>query len=85
PNFQRTLGVIRGGSQKAEAWLKDKLQTNKFTLLTLYHPVSFIPKDIWHVCPTTTNGNKQAHHNINHDGVHLMLLGGSMRGQAFDD
>ncbi|KAG1869710.1 hypothetical protein C8R48DRAFT_597246 [Suillus tomentosus] len=80
PNFQRMLSVIRGGSQKAEAWLKDKLQTNKFTLPTLYHPVSFIPEDIWCACQTTTNGNEQAHRNINHDGMHLTLLGGIMRG-----
>ncbi|KAG1760684.1 hypothetical protein EV702DRAFT_1053394 [Suillus placidus] len=82
---ERMLGVIRGGGRKAEAWLKDKLQTNKFALPALYHPVSFIPEDIWCACPTTTNGNEQAHHNINHDGVHLMLLGGIMRGRAFDD
>lgn len=85
PNFQRTLSVIRGGGRKAEAWLKDKLQTNKFALPALYRPASFIPEDIWRACPTTTNGNEQAHRNINRDGVHLTLLGGIMRGRAFDD
>ncbi|KAG2045848.1 hypothetical protein BDR06DRAFT_985730 [Suillus hirtellus] len=85
PNFQRMLNVIRGGGRKAEAWLKDKLQTNKFALPTLYRPASFIPEDIWRACPTTTNSNEQAHRNINRDGVHLTLLGGIMRGQAFDD
>ncbi|KAG2125773.1 uncharacterized protein EDB93DRAFT_1243973 [Suillus bovinus] len=85
PNFQRTLSVIRGGGRKAEAWLKDKLQTNKFAFPALYRPASFIPEDIWRACPTTTNGNEQAHRNINRDGVHLTLLGGIMRGRAFDD
>ncbi|KAG2742423.1 hypothetical protein P692DRAFT_20821992 [Suillus brevipes Sb2] len=77
---ERTLSVIRGGGQKAEAWLKDKLQTNKFALPALYRPASFIPEDIWRACPTTTNGNEQAHRNINRDGVHLTLLRGIMRG-----
>jgi hypothetical protein len=51
----------------------------------LYHPASLIPEDIWRACPATTNGNEQAHRNVNCDGVNLTLLGGIMRGRAFDD
>ncbi|KAG2033350.1 hypothetical protein BDR03DRAFT_967800 [Suillus americanus] len=40
---------------------------------------------IWRACPATTNGNEQAHRNVNRDGVNLTLLGGIMRGRAFDD
>ncbi|KAG2036897.1 hypothetical protein BDR03DRAFT_958622 [Suillus americanus] len=40
---------------------------------------------IWHACPATTNGNEQAQHNVNRDGVNLTLLGGFMKGQAFDN
>ncbi|KAG2032903.1 hypothetical protein BDR03DRAFT_968956 [Suillus americanus] len=40
---------------------------------------------IWRACPATTNGNEQAHRNVNRDGVNLILLGGIMRGRAFDD
>ncbi|KAG2060559.1 hypothetical protein BDR06DRAFT_832080, partial [Suillus hirtellus] len=57
---------------------------NKLTLPMLYCLVSFILEDIWHICPTTTNDNEQAHCNINHDGVQLILLSGIMRGQVFD-
>ncbi|KAG2040955.1 hypothetical protein BDR03DRAFT_73762 [Suillus americanus] len=40
---------------------------------------------IWRACPATTNGNEQAHRNVNRDGVNLTLLGGIMRGRVFDD
>ncbi|KAG2040908.1 hypothetical protein BDR03DRAFT_824049, partial [Suillus americanus] len=48
-------------------------------------PASFIPEGIWRASPATTNGNEQAHRNVNRDGVDLILLGGVMRGRAFDD
>ncbi|KAG2040066.1 hypothetical protein BDR03DRAFT_950183 [Suillus americanus] len=40
---------------------------------------------IWCACSATTNGNEQAHRNVNRDGANLTLLGGIMRGRAFDD
>ncbi|KAG1851107.1 hypothetical protein F4604DRAFT_1629461, partial [Suillus subluteus] len=40
---------------------------------------------VWRACPATTNGNAQAHHNVNCDGVNLTLLGSITRGRAFDD
>ena len=30
------------------------------------------PLEIWKASPSTTNGNEQAHQNINHDGVNLI-------------
>ncbi|KAG1838596.1 hypothetical protein DFJ58DRAFT_668265, partial [Suillus subalutaceus] len=56
-----------------------------FALSALYHLANFVHEDIWCTCPSTTNGNEQAHHNVNRDGVNLTLLGGSVRGRAFDD
>ncbi|KAG1877489.1 hypothetical protein F4604DRAFT_1757844 [Suillus subluteus] len=52
-------------TDKTQAWLKDKVETNKFALPALYRPASFITKDIWRACPATTNGNEQAHRNVN--------------------
>ncbi|KAG2342431.1 hypothetical protein BDR05DRAFT_846237, partial [Suillus weaverae] len=64
-------------------WLKDK-ESSKFALPTIYHPMSFIPITIWKASPTTTNGNEQAHHNINRDGINLTLLAGIMCGYEYD-
>ncbi|KAK7032946.1 hypothetical protein R3P38DRAFT_2773440 [Favolaschia claudopus] len=39
---------------------------------------------LWKSAPSTTNGNEQAHRNINRDGVNLTILGGIMRGMQYD-
>ncbi|KAG2364933.1 hypothetical protein BDR07DRAFT_1400262 [Suillus spraguei] len=65
------------------AWLKDKIEGTKFALPALHQPNSLIPFEIWKASPTTTNGNEQAHRNINRDGVGLTLLG-IMRGFHYD-
>ena len=44
-----------------KAWLKDKLNSTPFALPGLYQPASLIPLSIWKACPSTTNGNEQAH------------------------
>ncbi|KAG1774066.1 hypothetical protein EV702DRAFT_1128194 [Suillus placidus] len=67
------------------AFTTKRPQTLFFALPVLYRPESFIPKNIWRACPATTNGNEQTHRNVNRDGVSLILLGGIMRGRAFDD
>lgn len=46
--------------------------------------MSFIPIAIWKASPTTTNGNEQAHRNINRDGINLTLLAGIMHGYEYD-
>jgi hypothetical protein len=66
------------------AWLKDKQHGRKFALPALYQPFSFIPLDIWKASPSTSNGNEQAHQNINRDGVNLTILGGIMLEMQFD-
>jgi hypothetical protein len=60
------------------AWLKDKRIGSKFAIPALYQPASLIPLEIWKSAPSTTNGNEQAHRNINRDGVNLTMLGGIM-------
>ena len=50
----------------------------------LYQPRSLIPPYIWKASPSTTNGNEQAHRNVNRDGTGLTLLAGIMRGQQRD-
>ena len=50
----------------------------------LYQPASLIPLEIWKASPSTTNGNEQAHRNINRDGVNLSVLGAIMRGMQYD-
>ncbi|KAG9309525.1 hypothetical protein JVU11DRAFT_10504 [Chiua virens] len=82
-NFEMTLVKIRRGSPKAKAWLKDK-ETSKFMIPALYQPYSLIPLYIWKASPSTTNGNEQAHRNVNRDGIGLTLLAGIMRGQQYD-
>ncbi|KAF8526669.1 hypothetical protein BU17DRAFT_40561 [Hysterangium stoloniferum] len=84
PDFQGTLQVIRNGGKKASEWLKNKEAAEGFALATLYRPVSKIPLDVWRASPITSNGNEQAHWNINHDGVKLTLLAGIIRGIQYD-
>ena len=65
------------------AWLRDK-ENAKFMIPALYQPRSLIPPYIWKASPSTTNGNEQAHRDINRDGTGLTLLAGIMRGQQHD-
>jgi len=67
----------------SKAWLNDKIK-NKFVIPAIYQPLSLIPIEVWKAGPQTTNGNEQAHRNINRDGVNLTLLGGIMRGLQYD-
>ncbi|KAF7372317.1 hypothetical protein MVEN_00091900 [Mycena venus] len=84
PDLDGALKLIENGGRKAKAWLKDKIIGTKFALPALYQPLSLIPLDIWKAAPSTTNGNEQAHRNINRDGINLTILGGIMRGMQYD-
>ena len=66
------------------AWLDNKLISSKFAFPGVYWPASQIPLEIWKTSPATTNGNEQAHRNVNRDGIGLTLLVGVMRGMHFD-
>ncbi|KAJ7635342.1 hypothetical protein FB45DRAFT_697507, partial [Roridomyces roridus] len=84
PDLEGAFRTIENGGRKAKAWLKDKLVGSKFALPALYQPRSRIPLEIWKSAPSTTNGNEQAHRNINRDGVNLTMLGAIMRGMQYD-
>ncbi|KZV84152.1 hypothetical protein EXIGLDRAFT_776848 [Exidia glandulosa HHB12029] len=100
PDLDATLAVIRGGGKAAQGmsaigrcaitneypdWLKDKLSAEMWPLRALYQPLSNIPLDVWKAAPRTTNGNEQAHHNVNLDGTQLALVAGIMYGAEFDN
>ncbi|KAF8516406.1 hypothetical protein BU17DRAFT_67419 [Hysterangium stoloniferum] len=84
PDFEGTLQLIRSGGKKAADWLKDKEAASGFALAGIYQPLSKIPLEIWKASPLTSNGNEQAHRNINRDGIKLTMLAGIMRGMQFD-
>ncbi|KAF8184741.1 hypothetical protein BJ912DRAFT_852992, partial [Pholiota molesta] len=84
PDLDGAFEIIENGGPKAKAWLKDKRVTNKFALPGLYQPLSLIPLNVWKASPSTTNGNEQAHRNINRDGMNLTVLGGIMLGMQYD-
>ncbi|KAG2745354.1 hypothetical protein P692DRAFT_201720309 [Suillus brevipes Sb2] len=79
PNIRTTLSIIRQGGKRRE----DK-ESSKFALPAIYRPMSFIPIAIWKASPTITNGNEQAHRNINRGRINLTLLAGIMRGYEYD-
>lgn len=65
--------------------MKDKQPVEGFyPLAAIYWPESRIPLNSWRAAFSTTNGNEQAHRNINRDGTMLTLLAGIMRGLQFD-
>ncbi|KAG6374217.1 hypothetical protein JVT61DRAFT_4875 [Boletus reticuloceps] len=84
PDIKATLSFIRNSHPKAAAWLKDKVDSTPFALPGLYQPASFIPLAIWKACPSTTNGNEQAHRNAYREGINLTLLAGIMKGSKYD-
>ena len=57
---------------------------SKFAFPGIYWLASLIPLDAWKASPATTNGNEQAHRNVNRDGIGLTLLAGVMWGKHYD-
>ncbi|KAF8975638.1 hypothetical protein BDQ17DRAFT_1267859 [Cyathus striatus] len=82
-NIDSVYEFIKNGGPKARAWIKDKLDA-KFVIPAIHQPASLIPLPVWQASSSTTNGNEQAHRNINRDGINLTLLGGIMRGMQYD-
>ncbi|KZV94685.1 hypothetical protein EXIGLDRAFT_822529 [Exidia glandulosa HHB12029] len=84
PDINATFTTIRSGGKAASDWLANKLSGDAWALRALYRPLSNIPLVKWRAAPRTTNGNEQAHHNVNLDGTRLSLLAGIMHGADFD-
>ncbi|KAF8480676.1 hypothetical protein JB92DRAFT_2837564 [Gautieria morchelliformis] len=85
PDLSHTMRVVREGGPKAAAWLEDKTVSSPFVIPAIYQPTSKIPLAIWKASPSTSNGNEQAHRNVNHDGTRLTLLAAIMRGLQYDE
>ncbi|KAF8590401.1 hypothetical protein K439DRAFT_1510988, partial [Ramaria rubella] len=83
-DLEGTKELIRQGGSKLAAWMNDKEIGSPFVILAIYQPASKIPLEIWQSAPLTSNGNEQAHRNINRDGTGLMLLAAIMRGLQYD-
>ncbi|KAF8479881.1 hypothetical protein JB92DRAFT_2767137, partial [Gautieria morchelliformis] len=66
-------------------WLEDKTVSSPFVIPAIYQPASKIPLAIWQASPSTSNGNEQAHRNVNRDGTHLTLLAAIMCGLQYDE
>ncbi|KAF8577155.1 hypothetical protein K439DRAFT_1534318 [Ramaria rubella] len=84
PDLERTKELIRQGGSKSAAWMNDKEIGSPFVIPAIYQPASKIPLEIWQSAPSTSNGNEQAHRNINRDGTGLMLLAAIMQGLQYD-
>ncbi|KZW03626.1 hypothetical protein EXIGLDRAFT_758968 [Exidia glandulosa HHB12029] len=84
PDINAVIATIRAGGKAAADWIDNKLVGDSWALRALYQPWSKIPLHKWKAAPRTTNGNEQAHHNVNLDGTRLSLLAGVMHGAEFD-
>lgn len=99
PDLKKVKNTIRSGGKKASGasllitytiiyfssdWLNDKEKNKGLMLAAVYQPLSKIPVEVWRAAPSTSNGNEQAHRNINRDGTKLTMLAGIMRGLQFD-
>ncbi|KIJ43707.1 hypothetical protein M422DRAFT_252951 [Sphaerobolus stellatus SS14] len=82
--YESIIATIRNGGKKAIDWLKDKESADGWALAAIYHPKSKIPLHIWKAAPSTSNGNEQAHRNVNRDGMKLSLLAATMFGEGVD-
>ncbi|KAF8577366.1 hypothetical protein K439DRAFT_1622158 [Ramaria rubella] len=84
PDLEEIKNLIRHGGSKSAAWMNDKEVGSPFVIPTIYQPASKIPLEVWQAAPLTSNGNKQAHRNVNRDGTGLTLLAAIMCGLQYD-
>ncbi|KAF8587793.1 hypothetical protein K439DRAFT_1544859 [Ramaria rubella] len=64
--------------------MNDKEISSPFVIPAIYQLASKVPLEIWQSAPSTSNGNEQAHRNINRDGTGLTLLATIMHGLQYD-
>ncbi|KAF8990581.1 hypothetical protein BDQ17DRAFT_1433680 [Cyathus striatus] len=72
-DLEHLYAVIEAGGTKACAWLKDKIDA-KFVIPAIHHAESLIPLDVWQSSPSSTNGNEQAHRDVNRDAMKSLKL-----------
>lgn len=64
-------------------WIRDK-ETSKFAFAALCQEKSFIPLAVWKAGEAHSNLIETVHRDVNREGVHCTIVGGLLRGQAFD-
>ncbi|KIJ50328.1 hypothetical protein M422DRAFT_245581 [Sphaerobolus stellatus SS14] len=84
PAYDSVVSTILSGGKKAVDWFKDKEAADGWALAAIYRPKSKIPLYIWKAAPSTSNGNEQAHRNINRDGTKLSVVAALQFGQGVD-
>lgn len=64
-------------------WVRDK-ETCKFAFPGICQEKSFIPLVVWKAGEAHSNLIETVHRDVNREGVHCTVVGGLLRGQAFD-
>ncbi|KIJ46901.1 hypothetical protein M422DRAFT_249642 [Sphaerobolus stellatus SS14] len=82
--YEKILFIIHNSGKKGKDWLKDKEAGEGWPMAAIYWGKSFMPLSVWKAAPSTSNGNEQAHRNINRDGIKLSILAGAMIGYHLD-
>ncbi|KIJ25851.1 hypothetical protein M422DRAFT_273135 [Sphaerobolus stellatus SS14] len=82
--YEKILFIIGNSGKKGIDWLKDKEAGEGWPMAAIYWGKSFMPLSVWKAAPSTSNGNEQAHRNINRDGIKLSILAGAMIGYNLD-
>ncbi|KIJ40774.1 hypothetical protein M422DRAFT_256193 [Sphaerobolus stellatus SS14] len=82
--YEKILHIIHNSGKKGKDWLKDKEAGEGWPMAAIYWGKSFMPLSVWKAAPSTSNGNEQAHRNINRDGIKLSILAGTMKGYHLD-
>ncbi|KAJ3869996.1 hypothetical protein EV359DRAFT_28895 [Lentinula novae-zelandiae] len=85
-SWQATLSFIEKEGKKAgRDWVRDKIKS-KFAFPALCWQVAQqIPFKVWQASDDTTNVIEGLHQDQLRDGSSLMLLGGLLRGEQYDD
>lgn len=65
------------------AWVQDKVRS-KFAFEALCWEKNYIPEDIWKAGESDSNLIEGVHSDVNREGIHCTLVGGIMKGQAYD-
>ncbi|KAJ7889899.1 hypothetical protein B0H14DRAFT_2561582 [Mycena olivaceomarginata] len=84
-DWQGTIDkILHDGGKAAKDWINDK-ESCGFAFPGICWERSFIPLPVWQAGEPNTNLVEVVHRDANRDGVHCTLVGGLLRGQAYDD
>ncbi|KIJ26888.1 hypothetical protein M422DRAFT_271984 [Sphaerobolus stellatus SS14] len=80
------IDTITADGHRGQAidWFRAKEAADSWALAAIYRPKSKIPVHIWEAAPSTSNGDEQAHRNINREGTKLAIVAGILFGQGVD-